>query len=137
MGASARGDPDGCRTAQVLHHRAELGELAADSPELDWDVLSCGDGPDAPLTPAAAAAAAAAAAGPRGRIRNGSVMYGDVLQDFHQHQLRAGSDPLLPRYRLYALSCHTGILGGGHYVCYAQNAAGRWFFYNDSSCKVR
>ena len=63
-------------------------------------------------------------------------MYGDVLQDFHQQRLKAGRDPLLLRYRLYALSCHTGIMGGGHYVCYAQNGAGKWFFYNDSSCKV-
>ena len=72
-----------------------------------------------------------------GRIRNGSVMYGDVLQDFHQQRLQEGADPLLLRYRLYALSCHTGIMGGGHYVCYAKSDAGKWFFYNDSSCKVR
>ena len=117
----------------MLHHRAELGELAADSPDLDWDVLSSGDsaaaGGGGLRTPLSA--------GHRGRIRNGSVMYGDVLQDFHQQRLQAGRDPLLLRYRLYALSCHTGIMGGGHYVCYAQNDAGKWFFYNDSSCKVR
>ncbi|XP_059179325.1 ubiquitin carboxyl-terminal hydrolase 32-like isoform X2 [Physella acuta] len=39
------------------------------------------------------------------------------------------------RYNLYAMSCHTGILGGGHYVAYAKNEKDRWFCYNDSSCK--
>ena len=33
--------------------------------------------------------------------------------------------------------CHTGILGGGHYVCYAKNPNSKWYLYNDSSCKVR
>ncbi|GFR71302.1 ubiquitin carboxyl-terminal hydrolase 32 [Elysia marginata] len=40
------------------------------------------------------------------------------------------------KYNLYAMSCHTGILGGGHYVAYAKNDEHkRWFVYNDSSCK--
>lgn len=39
------------------------------------------------------------------------------------------------RYNLYALSCHTGILGGGHYVTYAKNPNNKWYCYNDSSCK--
>ncbi|KAK3792372.1 hypothetical protein RRG08_045916 [Elysia crispata] len=40
------------------------------------------------------------------------------------------------KYNLYAMSCHTGILGGGHYVAYAKNdEQKRWFVYNDSSCK--
>ncbi|CAL1537349.1 unnamed protein product, partial [Lymnaea stagnalis] len=39
------------------------------------------------------------------------------------------------RYNLYAMSCHTGILGGGHYVAYAKNTNDRWYCYNDSSCK--
>lgn len=34
------------------------------------------------------------------------------------------------------LQCHTGILGGGHYVAYAKNPNGKWYCYNDSSCKV-
>jgi len=33
--------------------------------------------------------------------------------------------------------CHTGILGGGHYVTYAKNPNNKWYCYNDSSCKVR
>ena len=32
--------------------------------------------------------------------------------------------------------CHTGILGGGHYVAYAKNTRDQWFCFNDSSCKV-
>ncbi|XP_067864309.1 ubiquitin carboxyl-terminal hydrolase 32 isoform X2 [Heptranchias perlo] len=46
-------------------------------------------------------------------------------------------DPLLmkPLYNLYAISCHSGILGGGHYVTYAKNPNEKWYCYNDSSCK--
>ncbi|KAK7088273.1 hypothetical protein V1264_022209 [Littorina saxatilis] len=39
------------------------------------------------------------------------------------------------KYDLYAMSCHTGILGGGHYVAYAKNPNANWYCYNDSSCK--
>lgn len=35
------------------------------------------------------------------------------------------------------LQCHSGILGGGHYVSYACNPNGKWYCYNDSSCRVR
>ncbi len=28
-------------------------------------------------------------------------------------------------------------MGGGHYIAYARNAEGKWYCYNDSSCKVR
>ncbi|XP_035767256.1 ubiquitin carboxyl-terminal hydrolase 32 [Neolamprologus brichardi] len=34
-----------------------------------------------------------------------------------------------------APQCHSGILGGGHYVTYAKNPNGKWYCYNDSSCK--
>uniref|UniRef100_A0A6I8N0C2 ubiquitinyl hydrolase 1 n=1 Tax=Ornithorhynchus anatinus TaxID=9258 RepID=A0A6I8N0C2_ORNAN len=40
-----------------------------------------------------------------------------------------------PIYNLYAISCHSGILGGGHYVTYAKNPNNKWYCYNDSSCK--
>ncbi|XP_006811225.1 ubiquitin carboxyl-terminal hydrolase 32-like [Saccoglossus kowalevskii] len=40
-----------------------------------------------------------------------------------------------PIYNLYSLSCHTGILGGGHYVAYAINPNDNWYIYNDSTCK--
>jgi len=39
------------------------------------------------------------------------------------------------RYSLYSLSCHTGILGGGHYISQAKNPNSKWYIYNDSSCK--
>ncbi|XP_030632094.1 ubiquitin carboxyl-terminal hydrolase 32 isoform X1 [Chanos chanos] len=42
---------------------------------------------------------------------------------------------LEPIYNLYAISCHSGIMGGGHYVTYAKNPNGKWYCYNDSSCK--
>uniref|UniRef100_A0A3P8ZZ19 Ubiquitin carboxyl-terminal hydrolase 32 n=1 Tax=Esox lucius TaxID=8010 RepID=A0A3P8ZZ19_ESOLU len=42
---------------------------------------------------------------------------------------------LEPMYNLYAISCHSGILGGGHYVTYAKNPNEKWYCYNDSSCK--
>ncbi|KAG9340557.1 hypothetical protein JZ751_021379 [Albula glossodonta] len=32
-------------------------------------------------------------------------------------------------------TCHSGILGGGHYVTYAKNPNEKWYCYNDSSCK--
>lgn len=38
-------------------------------------------------------------------------------------------------YNLYAISCHSGIMGGGHYVTYAKNPNAKWYCYNDSSCK--
>eukprot|EP01147_Barroeca_monosierra_P007828 gene7828-663_t len=39
-------------------------------------------------------------------------------------------------YELYAVSCHLGILGGGHYVSYTQGTDKRWYLLNDSSCKL-
>ncbi|XP_064206153.1 ubiquitin carboxyl-terminal hydrolase 32-like [Anguilla rostrata] len=49
---------------------------------------------------------------------------------------RHGDDVCLdPIYNLYAISCHSGILGGGHYVTYAKNPNEKWYCYNDSSCK--
>ncbi|KAJ7333765.1 hypothetical protein OS493_015856 [Desmophyllum pertusum] len=46
-----------------------------------------------------------------------------------------GSQTESPTYRIYAISCHTGVLGGGHYISYAHNPNNRWYCYNDSSCK--
>ncbi|XP_054718622.1 ubiquitin carboxyl-terminal hydrolase 32-like [Uloborus diversus] len=70
-------------------------------------------------------------------VVNSSITHSALLtklQDFHQHRL-SGSDPFELKYKLYALACHSGILGGGHYVCYACNPNGKWYCYNDSSCK--
>jgi ubiquitin carboxyl-terminal hydrolase 6/32 len=36
---------------------------------------------------------------------------------------------------MYAMVCHSGALGGGHYVSYSKNEAGTWFCHNDSACK--
>lgn len=46
-----------------------------------------------------------------------------------------GSQTETPTYCIYAMSCHTGVLGGGHYISYAHNPNNRWYCYNDSSCK--
>ncbi|PSN41510.1 hypothetical protein C0J52_07225 [Blattella germanica] len=59
-----------------------------------------------------------------------------ALQDFHQHRLASGTDPFDLKYHLYAIVSHSGILGGGHYISYACNPNGKWYCYNDSSCKV-
>lgn len=40
------------------------------------------------------------------------------------------------KYDLYAIACHLGALGGGHYICYARNPNNKWYRYNDSSTKV-
>eukprot|EP00088_Acartia_fossae_P020500 TRINITY_DN22079_c0_g2_i3.p1 TRINITY_DN22079_c0_g2~~TRINITY_DN22079_c0_g2_i3.p1 ORF type:complete len:592 (+),score=155.44 TRINITY_DN22079_c0_g2_i3:376-2151(+) len=59
------------------------------------------------------------------------------LQDFHQHNLEAGHHPLHIKYNMYAMVCHSGVLGGGHYVSYgkASGAKDTWYCHNDSSCK--
>ncbi|CAK6970338.1 ubiquitin carboxyl-terminal hydrolase 32 isoform X3 [Scomber scombrus] len=49
-----------------------------------------------------------------------------------QHRDNMGLDAI---YNLYAISCHSGIMGGGHYVTYAKNPNEKWYCYNDSSCK--
>lgn len=56
------------------------------------------------------------------------------LQDFHQHRLEKGLDPLDINYNMYAMVCHSGVLGGGHYISYGKNAD-KWYCHNDSSCK--
>ena len=42
---------------------------------------------------------------------------------------------VISMYDLYAISCHSGVMGGGHYVTYAKNPNDKWYYYNDSSCK--
>lgn len=68
------------------------------------------------------------------QLTNNSINENQELQDFHQHKL-TGVDPFSMKYKLYALACHSGILGGGHYVSYACNPNNKWYCYNDSSCK--
>ncbi|CAF4722565.1 unnamed protein product [Rotaria sp. Silwood1] len=39
-------------------------------------------------------------------------------------------------YNLYALVCHYGVIGGGHYVAFVKNHTNQqWYCFNDSSCK--
>jgi len=58
----------------------------------------------------------------------------DELQDFHRHQLKEGADALDVKYNLYSMVCHSGVLGGGHYVSYGRRGD-KWFCQNDSACK--
>ena len=59
----------------------------------------------------------------------------DNLLDFHGHKLQEGVDPLTVQYSMYAMVCHSGVLGGGHYVSYSKTESKKWFCHNDSSCK--
>ncbi|XP_059478649.1 ubiquitin carboxyl-terminal hydrolase 32 [Neocloeon triangulifer] len=76
---------------------------------------------------------------PRERVESTSLSNTPVvdgaLQDFHQHKLMDVADTFKLNYKLYAIVCHTGILGGGHYVSYACNPNGKWYCYNDSRCR--
>ncbi|KAH7955450.1 hypothetical protein HPB52_000894 [Rhipicephalus sanguineus] len=88
---------------------------------------------------AQAAAVAAVGSSPRNGapLTNGDIDAGGggEPQDHHKHRLHPGYSPLDLKYQMYALACHTGILGGGHYVSYACNPNNKWYCYNDSSCK--
>ncbi|XP_030372424.1 ubiquitin carboxyl-terminal hydrolase 32 isoform X2 [Scaptodrosophila lebanonensis] len=57
------------------------------------------------------------------------------FEDYHQHKLKADVDEFDPKYKLYAVVSHSGMLNGGHYISYASNATGSWYCYNDSSCR--
>ena len=57
-----------------------------------------------------------------------------VSRELNLAGLMSGSNPYRTEtpYCLYAMSCHSGGLGGGHYTAYAQ-VHGRWWSFNDSS----
>ncbi|KRG06553.1 ubiquitin carboxyl-terminal hydrolase 32 isoform X1 [Drosophila mojavensis] len=57
------------------------------------------------------------------------------FEDYHQHKLHADVDKFDPKYKLYAVVSHSGMLNGGHYISYASNTTGSWYCYNDSSCR--
>ncbi|KAH8405303.1 hypothetical protein KR222_004086 [Zaprionus bogoriensis] len=57
------------------------------------------------------------------------------FEDYHQHKLKADVDKFDPKYKLYAVVSHSGMLNGGHYISYASNTTGSWYCYNDSSCR--
>ena len=54
----------------------------------------------------------------------------------NDHRLLPGADPESLDYDLYAMACHYGVLGAGHYICYAKHPDGSWFLYNDSKTKA-
>ncbi len=55
--------------------------------------------------------------------------------DLTQYVIHDGSSTA-PIYDLYAVSCHSGSCGGGHYTAYALNAkTDRWYYFNDSSVR--
>uniref|UniRef100_A0A8C7G4F2 Ubiquitin carboxyl-terminal hydrolase 32 n=1 Tax=Oncorhynchus kisutch TaxID=8019 RepID=A0A8C7G4F2_ONCKI len=60
------------------------------------------------------------------------VMSGETTATAQLHQRDNSLENI---YNLYAISCHSGIMGGGHYVTYAKNPNNKWYCYNDSSCK--
>ncbi|XP_059091562.1 ubiquitin carboxyl-terminal hydrolase 32-like isoform X4 [Tigriopus californicus] len=59
----------------------------------------------------------------------------DQLEDFHQHKLVEGHNPLEINYKLYSMVSHSGVLAGGHYVSYGKHNDGKWYLQNDSACK--
>jgi len=59
----------------------------------------------------------------------------DNLKDYHEHRLVAGKDLMDISYNLYSMVCHSGVLGGGHYISYNKSQAGKWYCLNDSACK--
>ncbi|CAG7722265.1 unnamed protein product [Allacma fusca] len=68
-----------------------------------------------------------------GRLDGAGDLY--PLQDFHQHRLSEDVDPFKLDYQLYAIVCHSGIMGAGHYISYAKGKNDKWYCFNDSSCK--
>lgn len=76
------------------------------------------------------------------RFSSGRYMR-DKLDTFVQYPLTglslsdvmaAGAQHPGAKYSLFAVSCHMGGLGGGHYTAYGKNAVdGEWYYYNDES----
>jgi len=59
----------------------------------------------------------------------------DNLKDFHEHRLVGGKDSFDMSYEMYSMVCHSGVLGGGHYISYSKSNSGKWYCLNDSTCK--
>jgi len=56
--------------------------------------------------------------------------------DLSQYIINKSDSINAPIYDLYAVSCHSGSCGGGHYTAYALNhETDRWYFFNDSSVR--
>ena len=55
-----------------------------------------------------------------------------TLKDLDPHS-KFYQDPNSPRvYDLYAMACHLGVMGGGHYVAYGKSKDDTWHLFNDS-----
>ena len=69
------------------------------------------------------------------RIELGDVRVPHIAElDPHSQFYTDGGCPRV--FDLYAMTIHLGIMGGGHYVAYAKDdSEGKWWFFNDSSCK--
>eukprot|EP00484_Ammonia_sp_Unknown_P030159 CAMPEP_0197028598 /NCGR_PEP_ID=MMETSP1384-20130603/8245_1 /TAXON_ID=29189 /ORGANISM="Ammonia sp." /LENGTH=1787 /DNA_ID=CAMNT_0042457619 /DNA_START=164 /DNA_END=5527 /DNA_ORIENTATION=+ len=56
--------------------------------------------------------------------------------DLTPYVINKTSTETKPIYDLYAVSCHSGSCGGGHYTAYALNSeTDRWYFFNDTSVR--
>lgn len=61
------------------------------------------------------------------------VQFGEYI-DFAEY-VAPDSPEQNTKFRLYAISCHTGGIQGGHYFSYCRNANGNWYEFDDSSVK--
>eukprot|EP00047_Mylnosiga_fluctuans_P004515 m.235000 g.235000 ORF g.235000 m.235000 type:complete len:1565 (-) comp12750_c0_seq1:2703-7397(-) len=103
--------------------------------------------------PAVAVAAAAAAADPSAGA-TGAPPAGPSLRDSDKglevekdwfgekpapvdllHKAAYKNDTPSADYDLVSVACHSGSLGGGHYVAYVRDTADKWIHCNDSHCK--
>jgi len=92
-----------------------------------------------PSTSSARISSAAARLNQRTRQISTSLVQSPILdhdlKDFHGHLLEPCHHPLDIKYNMYAMVCHSGVLGGGHYVSYSKTEEEQWFCQNDSACK--
>ena len=54
------------------------------------------------------------------------------ITDNFARQVSKKCNDMRPFYDLYAVTAHTGQLGGGHYVAFAMNPNRQWYYYKDS-----
>jgi ubiquitin carboxyl-terminal hydrolase 4/11/15 len=59
------------------------------------------------------------------------------LEELDLSQFVLSKQEKAPIYDLFAVSNHSGGLGGGHYTAYAKNKFdNRWYLFNDSQCSL-
>jgi ubiquitin carboxyl-terminal hydrolase 6/32 len=136
--------------AQAQEAQAAESEPAAPGGPVETDeaTATCGAAEEEeeentqPLTPATHGAETASEEG--GEEGSAARDDGSAAEGLAPSQLPCGESPAFSvqqagrHYDLYALVCHQGILGGGHYIAYARTSSDEWYCYNDSACrKVR